>query len=259
MPVLDTTFLNNVTREHFIPTLKNQIYNRTALMNRFMSKGRIKTMTGRSLLWDVVAKKHSSLGVYSGYDTLANQPVNPTAQASLNVANYYATLAISKDEERRNSGSMEKLLDMLKIQMDNAMSSLKDRMSTDTYAANLTVNSRPVINGLGLAITGATGTYANINRATAGNTYWQSNVDSTAYTLANLKDSTTTSWLPSVMRTSVTNATHNSAPDLIVTTKKIYNLYQDIATFTNLRFDNEVANLGFGGVTIRRGTHHDFR
>ena len=48
MPTLDTTFLNNTTREHFLPTLKNQLYNTTALMNRLFAKGRVKSMTGRS-------------------------------------------------------------------------------------------------------------------------------------------------------------------------------------------------------------------
>jgi hypothetical protein len=257
MPVLDTSFLNNVTREHFLPTLKNQLYNTTALMNRLFAKGRVKTMTGRSLLWDVVAKKHSSLGVYQGYDTLANQPINPTVQASLPIANYYATLAISKDEERRNSGSMEKLLDMLKVQMDNASSSLKDRMATDIYSDGTQIAGRDILIGLAAAVNSGANppvnTYANIAR-TAANAYWRNNSDITAYTLADLKDPTTASWLPHVMRTAVTNASHaGSQPDLIVTTKAIYNLYQDIAVIGNLRFNNDVANLGFGGVEFGAG------
>jgi hypothetical protein len=139
---------------------------------------------------------------------------------------------------------------MLKVQMDNADATLRDLMATDAVAANTTIGGKTCINGLGAVVTGVTGTYANINRATAGNEYWRSNADATAYTYANLIDPTTTSYLPKIMRTSLLNATHDNSPDLIITTKAIYNLYQDIAGVTNLRFNNDVANLGFGGVVF---------
>jgi hypothetical protein len=252
MPNLDTAFLNNVTRSKFLKVTKNQIYNKTVLLNRFMSAGRVKEMTGTSLQWPVIAKKHTPVGVYSGYDTLASQPVNPTAVATLNTANYYATLAISVEEEKKNSGSIEKLLDMVKIQFDNAMSTLKDRMATDLYNDGTLVSGRYVIYGLKAAVS-SSNTYANINRATSGNEYWQANVNSSAHTLANMKDSTSTSYLPSLMRTAQTSATHDASPDLIVTTKTIYNIYQDIAQVGSLRFNNEVANLGFGGVEFGPG------
>lgn len=246
---LDLTFLNNTTREHFIAALRNQLYEKTVVWNRLNAAGRVKTMTGRSLLWDVVSVKHASIGVYTGYDVLASQPVNPTAQASLSTANYYATLAISGEEERKNTGNKERLLDMLKVQMDNARATLQDRMSTDAFGANTTIGGKQVINGLGV-IMSTTNTYANINRSTAGNSYWQANVDTTSYAYADVIDPTSTKYLPKVMRTSYLNATHDNSPDLIVTTKAIYNLYQDIAGVTNLRFNNDVANLGFGGVVF---------
>ena len=253
MAGLDTTFLNTVTREKFIKVLKNQVYDKMVLFNRLVAKGRVQSMTGRSLLWDVVAKKHAAVGIYTGYDTLASPPVNPIVQASLNTANYYATLAMSGEEERKNSGSMERLLDMAKIQFDNASATMRDRMSTDFYGSNATIGGRTVLNGLGLICTNATGTYANINRATTGNEFWRSNVDATSHTFANLNDPTSTSYLPAVMRSSYTAASYDNAPDIIVTTKAVYNLYQNSASGQNLRFNNEVANLGFGGVEFGPG------
>ena len=251
--MLTTDFLNATTREYFIPGLRNQVYEKTVLWNRLAAQGRVKPMTGRSLLWDIVAVKHASVGVYSGYAVLANQPVNPIKQGSLNPANYYATLAISGDEERRNTGNKERLLDMLKVQMDNADSTLRDKMSTDLYAANTTVGGDTVINGLGVILTQATGTYAGLNRATAGNEFWRANVDTTTYAYADVIDPTSAKYLPKVMRTNHLAATHDNAPDLIITTKAIYALYQDIAVVQNLRFNNEVANLGFGGVEFGPG------
>jgi hypothetical protein len=253
MPVLDTTFLNTVTREKFIPVLKNNLYNEMVLFNRLMAKGRVKPMTGISLLWDVVKAKHASVGVYSGYDTLANQPSNVVAQATLSIANYYATLAISGEEERKNSGSMEKLLDMVAIQMDNARMTLKDSISTAVYGTGTTIGGRQTIQGLQAVITSTTGTYANINRATAGNEFWQSNVDSTTHALADVQDPTSTSYLPNIMRTQLMNATHDKSPDLIVTTTTIYALYMNIAATQLLRIDEGVASFGFGGAQFGAG------
>lgn len=253
MPVLDTTFLNLVTREKFIPTLKNNLYDEMVLFNRLMAKGRVKPMTGRSLLWDVVSAKHASVGLYSGYDTLANQPSNPVASAALNIANYYATLAISGEEERKNTGNMERLLDMLRIQMENAKATLKDTISTACYSDGSDIGGRTQIAGLQDVITGATGTYAGINRATAGNEYWRSNVDSTSHTLANAQDPTSTSYLPSIMRTQLMNATHDQSPDFIVTTKANYALYMNIAATQLLRIDEGVATFGFGGAQFGAG------
>ncbi len=251
--MLDVTFLNNVTREKFIKALKNNLYDLTPLLNRMLEKGRVQTMTGRSLLWDVVLKRHSAFGYFSGYDVLASQPINPTVQASLNTANYYATLAISKEEELKNSGNMEKLLDMVKIQFDNAEATLKEQVAKDIYAATTTVGGKNTINGLGVAI-GLTNTYANIDRSVAANAGWKSNLDATAYTVANLEDPTNAGYLPQLMRTSYTNASHGGSPDMIFTTKTLYNIYLFIAEANHLRFvDNSTANLSFGGAEFAGG------
>lgn len=259
--MLDVTFLNNVTREKFIKVLKNNLYDLTPMMNRFLAKGRVQTMTGRSLLWDVVIKRHSAFGLFQGYDTLASQPVNPTVQASLTSANYYATLAISLEEEMKNSGNLEKLLDIVKVQFDNAESTLREQLAKDMYGATTSINGKGVINGLGVVIgtTVNTGTYAGIDRSQAANAPWRSNIDATAYSVANLQDPTNAGYLPLIMGTAYTNATHGGAPDMIFMTKTLWNIYMNIATANNLRLvQNTTANLSFGGAEFRGGTEMYF-
>ena len=254
MSVLTLDFLNNTTRPKFMKGLKNQIYDRMPAFKIFLAGGRKSIASGAYILWDVIARRHASLGIISGYETLVNQPVNPTAQAQLQYATYYASLAISGVEEAKNSGNMEKLLDMPKIQYDNAMSSLREQMYRHWYDSITSVNSINTIVGLGASVPGTpTNTYANINRSTAGNEFWKNGAYSTAVSTADLKDSTTATYLPSLMRTAYTSASHDGSPDIIITTKTLYNIYQDIAQTTNLRFNNEVANLGFGGVEFGPG------
>lgn len=248
MPGFDNTFLNNVTRTKFLPAMRNQLYYKPVTMNRLMSRGRVKEMTGRGLEGSVVLTKHASVGLFGGYDTLANQPVNPTVNWTLSPANYYATVAISGDEERQNSGRMEKLLGMLKIQMDNAYSTMKETMITDMFGSSTSRGNRNTIVGLA-AIVNTTNTYANINRSTAANAGWKANIDSTAHTIANLKDPTSTSYMPTIMRTQFANANNDVGVDLIVSSTAIWNIYQDIGGQL-IRFNSTKEELGFNSINF---------
>lgn len=250
MPGLDVTFLNNVTRAKFIKVIKNNLYNHSPLFARLTAKGRVQDMTGTSLLWSPILAKHKSVGLFTGYDVFANQPTNPTVSATLAEASYYAALAISGTEERKNTGNMEKLMDILKVQFDNAEATLKDLMQTDLYGDGTTVGGRQPLYGLNAAVDDAN-TYAGILRTTAANAQWKSNVYDTAYTLANLQDPTSTSYLPKIMRTAFVAATHDHSPDSIVSDPIVYNLYQDIVGVQNLRVDKALADAGFGGVEFQ--------
>lgn len=252
MPGLDLTFLNNTTRDHFIRVLKNNIYNKRPLYNRLLAKGRIKTATGTSLSWDVVAKRHAAVGLFTGYDVMANQPINPTVRASLPVSGYYATLAISGTEERLNTGNEERLIDMLKTQTQNAQETLQELLTGGVYGNGALIGNRQPIIGLGAAIANDN-TYANIDRTQAANAFWRANIDATQYDTTTLTNPGDNDYLPALMRASYLSATHNEAPDLIVVTKNIYALYQNIAENQHLRFNNEIANLGFGGVEFQAG------
>lgn len=249
--MLDTTFLDAMTRKHFVPALRNQIYDRFVLWNRLEQGGQIQTLTGTALTFNNVAVEHEALGLLSGYDTMANQQVNPVQTATINPAFYYATVGISVEEETKNSGNMEKLLDILSTQMENARQSLRKLMQTDAYSDGTLRGGKTPLIGLA-AIIDNDNTYAGINRATAGNAYWKANVDTTGHLFADLIDSATTSYMPRIMRNMFTSATHDLAPDLIITSKAIYNLYQDIAGAA-LRINNEMADLGFGGAEFQGG------
>jgi hypothetical protein len=244
MAALTTDYLNNATREHFIPGMRNNLYEKIPLLNRFLAAGRVKEASGRSLIRDVVSKKHAAFGLYDPYDVFPSQQANPVAQISLNWAYYEAVVAISGPEERQNQGSKERLIDMVDTSFKNAMATFKDGMATDLYGDGSTIGGKRPITGLG-AIVGTSNTYANIARSTTGNDYWQSNVTSSSYTFVDLIDPTSSNYLPKLMQSSCLNATHDEGPDLIVTTKAVYAMYCNIARANNLRIDNSSANLGF--------------
>jgi hypothetical protein len=248
MSGLTLDFLNNVTRTMFIKVLKDQMYDMSPLFKRMFLNGRVKPLTGTALEWSVVIKRHQAVGRYSGYDVFASQPINPVVNALLYPANYYTALAISGEEERKNSGNAEKQIDMVRVQMENAKATMQEVMYTDLYSDGSLVGERYGIYGL-KAVISASNTYANINRATAANAPWRAQIDTSARSIANMKDPTNTAYLPSIMRSMYALCTHGSiSPDTIITTKTLHTLYQDIYGVNSLRGSNAVANLGFGAV-----------
>ena len=249
---LDTGWLDRTTREMFIPVLKINMYNKPRGFKLLVQNGRKKAWHGTALNWTVIPKKQASVGMWGGYSTQANQPINPGVAATLANSNYYATVAISLEEEMKNSGvqNQEKLLNILTSQMKNAESTLVDLVATHFYADGTAVGQFQPLIGLG-AIVDTDNTYAGINRSTTGNENWQSNVNASVYTDENLQDPTHAGYMPNVMMNSFTSATHDEAPNVIFTTKRLYNIYQTIAQTRNLRFGNDTANLGFKGVEFQ--------
>lgn len=244
MPGLDATFLNAVTRTKYEKVIRNNLYNSSPWFQQLFVSGRVKDMVATALEWTVVIKKHAAYGRYKGYDVFASQPINPVITAKLEPANYYATLSISGDEKRKNSGNAEKLANMVDVQFNNAESTLKEQFFYDAYSTGAMVGDRAGLQGARAAIS-ASNTYANINRATAVNSPWRANItDASTYTYDELHDNSGTKYLPSVMRRMVTSCTHEYSPDRIYTSEDIWNEYQDIAD-AKIELTPSEANLGF--------------
>ncbi len=256
MAAFDTTFLTNFTRAHFLPAMENQLYNEHVLLNILKKKGSVKPMTGTSLTWGIVTSEHASTGLTGGYHVMANQPSNPTQICTLSPAKYYGTIAISKDEERMNSGNKEKLADLLTIQSENCYATMENDMVTDIYGSATSRGDFNTLVGLA-AICNIDRSYAGLDSTTY--TVWDGNIDSNAHTIANLKDAGSTSYISTIMATQFTAASWNKGvPDVLVSDAATWNLYQDIIGFTNLRMDNSVADIGFEAVKYRGGASYVF-
>lgn len=246
------TLLTLSTLEKYLKVLKNNVYDASPTWQFFNAKGRIKEMSSYQLSWDVVAKKHSAIGMWSGFSTVPNQPINPLVKATLPVSQYVAAVSVPKDEEKKNQGP-ERILNMVQVQFDNAQDTFADLMSTDLFGAGTAVNGMYPLQGLRIAITKDTGTYANIDRSSSANSFWNANTDATAHTVANLKDSTHASYFPLIlmkMHTSCSHGGKKNRPDLIVMTKDNFNLYQHILSTTSLRLSTAEGNAEFDSMKL---------
>jgi len=254
---LDTSLLTTTTRDKFLPVLKDNVYDLMPTWKILASKDRIKDYTGTGLAWDVVAKRHAPAGMFRGYSVIPNQPQNPLVPAKLVNANFVATVSISKEELLLNRGNMEKLIDILKTQMQNAEDTMSELLTQGMFSDGAAVGEFQNIQGFRSSVRDDN-TYATIDRTATGNAFWKANVNATAHTKANMKDQTHASYMPNVMQASYLSASHKGSPDLIVTDKANFQLYQVIAQIYNLNIQNKEANLGFDSVAFGPGVQMIF-
>jgi hypothetical protein len=256
----DSELLSTSTITKYLRTLKNNLYNKTRLLTILEKSGRIQDASGISTTWDIVKSRHAAKGRFKAFSTLVNQQTNILGQATLPPGEYYATVGFAKDELIMNKNKPEKIIDIFSTQMKNAEATLRYDIATDLYGDGSLVGGLQGVTGLQSAITQATGTYANINRATAGNEYWRSNVNSTGYAIAALEDPTDAGYFPRLLDNSTLSATHDGSPNTIVMTKAGYAAYKNIArNFLKIE-SGDAADVGFpnlklDGVTI---TFDDF-
>lgn len=233
---LDLTFLNNVTREHFAPGLQNQLYDEMPLMKKIISNG-IETATGRSLIWDVPLYRSIANGQISGYDPMITQDQNLIAQAALNYANYYySNVSISLEEEDMNTGSKERLINMLDAKHQASKMELKEKVYKDIFLSVTTRGGYNTLVGMKAAIE-TDNTYAGIDRSIANNAGWRANANDTAATDAELTNPASgVRYFPTVIRNLALNAAHDKNPSMIILTKVLYELLQFLGETVNLRF-----------------------
>jgi hypothetical protein len=237
----------------FAPGLRNQLYDEMPLFREIMDGA--GTAAGVSLIHKVPLFRTLATGIVSGYNPMVTQDQNLLVNASLNWANiYYANISLSMDEIMENSGAqgVEKLVDLLKTKTNAAKTQLKENVYTDLYgsATNDAAGNFTLV-GLAAAAGSITNTYAGILRTTTANAGWLPNLYATTVADDVLLDPTTkATYFPSLLRRYWMAAAHDQAPNIIVTTKNLYEILQFIAERNNLILNGNVANLSFSKVQM---------
>ena len=218
----DLTFLQMVTRDKFLPAVVDNIYDTNRIFK--MMKSRIKEASGTSLSWTTVAKRNKNVSRFAGFSIIPNQATNPLAKLSLNPGEYVGTISFPTDQLIMNTGAKEKLLDMAKAQMTSVEDQLTEDIGLDMYSDGSLVNGLQGVVGLAGAVASGN-TYAGVDRSQAPNAYWRANVFATATTNDDLENPVAPNYLPRLMATQFSAATHKGSPTLIVTQEAIYNHY----------------------------------
>ena len=231
--------LLSTTLANYRSQLTDNVFTARPLTYFLMDKGRIRMLNGGTkIIEPLIYGKNSTVGSYSGYDSLSLTPQEGISAAEYEWKQYAASISISGIEEAKNNGEQE-IINLLEAKIMQAEESMREGFNQMFYADG-TGNDSKDWNGLG-NIVEASGTVGGINRATVGNEYWKSYEENTAtaLTLAQL----------STGYNSV--SVGNDHPDMVLTTQTLFEKYEALLQ-PQLRYtDTKTADAGFQNLLFK--------
>jgi len=231
--------LLSTTLANYRDQLTDNIFTARPLTYFLQDKGRIRMLNGGTKIVEpLIYAESSTVKSYSGYDSISLTAQTGITAAEYEWKQYAASIAISGIEEAKNNGEQE-IINLLEAKIMQAEESMREGFNRMFYGDG-TGNSGKDWNGLG-NIVEASGTVGGINRATAGNTYWQSYEENTAtaLTLAQL----------STGYNSV--SVGNDHPDMVLTTQTLFEKYEALLQ-PQLRYtDTKTADAGFQNLLFK--------
>lgn len=222
---LNYDYITAIVRDEYIPKLVDNIYEKSAFLSMLRRDGRVQAATnmsstvngGTKIIQPLLYSKNTARGNYANYDTVDVTPPDNITAAEYVMYNYYVTISISQEDELKVNGD-NAVINLLNTKMEESEMSLKDLIATDLFTG-----SGSKIIGLDTAI--GTGTYGGIAGATY--TWWNSGVDATAHTAANMVDSTNASYIHKLLRAGYKSCKHKGEmPNLILTSQDTFDLYE---------------------------------
>ena len=231
--------LLSTTIANYRDQLTDNIFKARPLTNYLMDGGRIRMLDGGTKIVEpLIYGENSTVGSYSGYDTISLTAQTGISAAEYEWKQYAASIAISGIEEAKNNGEAA-IINLLEAKVMQAEESMKEGFNA-MFFGDGTGNSGKDWDGLG-NIVEASGTVGGINRATGGNEFWQSYEENTAGALTTA-DMTTAYNTVSV---------GNDHPDFIITTQTLFEKYESLLT-PQLRYtDTKTADSGFQNLLFK--------
>ena len=231
--------LLSTTLANYRDQMTDNIFTARPLTNYLMDKGRIRMLDGGTKIVEpLVYGLNGTVGSYSGYDTISLTAQEGMSAAEYEWKQYAASIAISGIEEAKNNGEAA-IINLLEAKIMQAEESMREGFN-QMFFADGTGNSGKDWLGLA-AIVDSAGTVGGINRATAGNEFWQSYEEGTAGALS-LADMATAYNSVSV---------GNDHPDMVLTTQTLFEKYESLLQ-PQLRYtDAKTADAGFQNLLFK--------
>ncbi len=234
-----------LAREHHIPSLVDNVYESSAYLSMLREDG-VVVSGGTLITQPVTYAKNTARGGYVGMEPHDVSSPETRTKAQYEYGDYYVSLVITGKDERQVNGE-NAVMNLVDTTFEEAEMSMKDQLGVDIFTGST------YIVGLNTAI--AAGTYAGI----AGGTYswWQSGVDATGHTAANMADSSNAAYIHKLFRAAWKSCKHKGEKaNLIVTSQEVYDIYEQTLQ-VNARYPMTdrgkfMADAGFGGIEFRQ-------
>jgi len=227
-----TTTLANYRKQ-----LTDNVFTARPLTYALMDKGRIRMLNGGTKIVEpLIYGLNSTVGSYSGYDSIALTPQEGISAAEFEWRQYAASISISGMEEAKNNGDQE-IINLLEAKIMQAEESMREGFNT-MFFGDGTGNSSKNWNGLG-------------NLVESGNTV--GGIDSNTYTWwKSYEENTSTALTLAQMATAYnTVSVGNDHPDVLLTTQTLFEKYEALLQ-PNLRYtDTKTADAGFQNLLFK--------
>lgn len=229
--------LLTTTLANYRSTLTDNVFTARPLTYKLMEGGRIRMLNGGTKIVEpLIYGQNSTVGSYSGYETLSLTPQEGISAAEFEWKQYAASIAISGIEEAKNNGEQE-IINLLEAKIMQAEESMRESFN-QMFFADGTGNSSKDWNGLGNLVESGN-TVGGINSSTYS--WWASKEDNDAVALS-LAD-----------MSSLYNGVSvgNDHPDLLLTTQTLFEKYEALLQ-PQLRYtDTKTADAGFQNLLFK--------
>ena len=221
--------------------IADNVADNNALLSRLKAKGKVKTFSGGRLIYEELSfAENDNAGWYSGYDTLAVSAQDVISAAEFNIKQLAVPVVISGLETLQNSGK-EAIIDLMEARVAVAESTMANRIAAGLYSDGTGAGGK-TLTGLAAAVpvTPTSGIYGGIDRSSAANVFWRSQIQASTTTSTTIQGFMNTLWAKCVRGM--------DRPDLIIAGSTQWAQYmaslQTIQRFT----DTKTASLGFPSV-----------
>lgn len=221
--------INGITQKKFIPKLVDNIYDSNVLLKKMKAgEGYKKIDGGERIIQPLEYAQISAAGTYSGTDLLSTTDNETFTAAEYTWKQYYANISITGLDKLKNAGDSQ-IIDFVKSKVQAAEKTLAQLLGDGLYSAG--TDSKALV-GLRVAYTN-TSSVGGI--AQSSYSWWNTQ-----------KDSTTTVLSLAAMQAIDNSCTvDNDSPDLITTTRSIYNSYWALLQPQQRFVDSGKASAGF--------------
>ena len=162
--------LLSTTLANYRDQLTDNIFTARPLTNHLMENGRMRMLDGGTKIVEpLIYGTNSTVGSYSGYDTISLTAQEGISAAEYDWKQYAASIAISGIEEAKNNGEAA-IINLLEAKIMQAEESMREGFNT-MFFADGTGNSGKDWNGLANLVD-STGTVGGIDSTATGNGFW---------------------------------------------------------------------------------------
>jgi hypothetical protein len=224
--------LISTTYDNYRETLSDNITQTTPLLAALDLKSSVREDGGRTIRRPIMHALNSTVGSYSGYDTLDVTPQEGISNAEYAWTQLAGSVVFSGEEELKNMGSSQ-IIALIRAKFTQLEEAFRDMLSTQLWATSQAVATDLLSVPM---IVSASGTIGGIDPTTE--TWWKS----TSVASLDLDDIAGLATLNSVYNSLSVNG---SRPDIEVTHQTAFEQYEAVAA-DKIRFtQTKLAELGF--------------